>query len=630
MRLWKDRRKGAIFGTSVTLLLPVGFTSWAVTVNPWFMDEPLFFIGLMLLPCALIGFIVGATLARAWFTRTLLTINLLGMSWIFLHPVSDDVEGVDLLVFGIDGATWDVIDKLDMPNISALQEMGSRAVLTSEEPMLSPLLWTTIATGRVPDEHGIQGFNTSADRIQVPRVWDIAAMEGKSVGLYKWLVTHPAETIEAGGFVVPAWLATETTTAPPELEIIKRIEFSNRLHRANRGDRVSNLEIPFLAIPQGLRFSTLRRAVQLWGGELYRESGPLKRARDLQLIRVWMDRDFYLAQLHRHAPNVTTFTTYATDALSHSHWGFMTQCHDRTTLEFYEDVEECPEWKQAVPEAYRQADTVLGEILDVIGWDTNVMILSDHGFRATSDEDLGSHFRPLTDFLEDRIDTLVGDVTVQRVGKKLIVSLEYVDIGGTPEQRSEALENQRAELEEYLSTLVRLSSRPSEYDPTIQEQVQEPLFITESIPNSSSTVGLTFNDENMSPERLAWDSVRDNRCWSEIAEESCTSNMTNYVEPTDPSAGEHDAAGIILVTGRDVEVEVREEPVRLIDVAPSILTLIGLPASDDMTGDAIWGNELIRVPGEEYLHLAPNQFMETIELDESVIEEQLEALGYQQ
>ena len=86
----------------------------------------------------------------------------------------------------------------------------------------------------------------------------------------------------------------------------------------------------------------------------------------------------------------------------------------------------------------------------------------------------------------------------------------------------------------------------------------------------------------------------------------------------------------ILVSGRDVEHEVREDPVRLIDVAPSLLTLVGLPASDDMPGDALWGNELIRVPGEEYQHLAPNQFLETTEIDQEALEEQLEALGYQQ
>jgi hypothetical protein len=606
MKLLKDRRPGAFFGMSMMLLLPVSFGAWAVTVNPWFMDQPLFFALLVLLPCALVGAVIGALLARAWFSRTLLSLNIVGVAWIFFHPVPQGIDGVQLMVYGMDGATWSLIDKMDLPNIEALQETGSRAVLMSEEPMLSPLLWTTMATGQHPDQHGIRGFNTSADKIEAPRVWDIAAMEGRSVGLYKWLVTHPAKAGEAGGFVVPAWLASDTQTDPEELGIIKQIEFSNRLKRENKAEALPTWKIPLRAIPQGLRFSTLLRAGKLWAAEKFRRPGELKKARDMQLLRVWMDRDFFLAQLHRNPTHIATFTTYATDALSHTHWKWMSDCHNMRTLEFTGSEEDCPEWSRAIPEAYQQADQVLGEILDEVGWDTHVVVLSDHGFRAADEEDAGHYFVPLTTRLEQQLEAVIGPVMVQRLGKKLIVSLEDPNI-----------ETQRAALLNHLEHIV---SGDGDLNPP-------PLFKVSEFPDSRSTIGLTFRDENMSAERLAWERVIDNLCYDTPLQENCDSPLTDYAEPEEASTGEHDAAGIILASGPDIEPGVLERTAELVDIAPTLLTLIGLPASEEMVGEVLWGNELIRVPGEEYWHLAPTSFMEYTETGDAMTD-QLEALGY--
>ena len=177
-----------------------------------------------------------------------------------------------------------------MPNLSVFKPRA-RSILESEEPMLSP--FSTNGHGTTSREHGIRNFNTSVDRVRVARVWDIADMEGLSVGLYKWLVTHPAEAGESGGFVVPAWLAEEPHCDTPELSIIKQIELSNRLKRKNKAEQLANWQIPFLAIPRGLRFSTLRHATFLWLAEKVRRPGPKEKERDMQLLRVWMDRDFF-------------------------------------------------------------------------------------------------------------------------------------------------------------------------------------------------------------------------------------------------------------------------------------------------------------------------------------------------
>jgi arylsulfatase A-like enzyme len=268
-----------------------------------------------------------------------------------------------------------------------------------------------------------------------------------------------------------------------------------------------------------------------------------------------------------------------------------------------------------VPDAYRQADEVLGEILDTVGWETNIVVLSDHGFRAANEDDAARYFIPLTSHLQKRLENIPGPsgfpmfkgIQVQRLGKKLVVSLNDIDLNA-----------QRKALNEYLDQL-------------IQESTGEPLFVWEDMPNSASTVGLTFRVEELDNSRLGWDSVLDKVCWDNPALDGsldgCTVSLSKYAEPDEPHQGEHDANGIILASGPSVEHEIRSEPAQLIDVAPTLLTLLGLPTSDDMKGKVLWGNKLLPVPAVDYMQLAPSHYLEETDLNKAM-EQELEALGY--
>src|SRR5262249_28226205 len=73
--------------------------------------------------------------------------------------------GVDhgrVVVFGIDGADWQVIEPLvargRLPHFKRLIEEGATRTLLAMEPSAAPSLWTTIATGVRPERHGIHGF----------------------------------------------------------------------------------------------------------------------------------------------------------------------------------------------------------------------------------------------------------------------------------------------------------------------------------------------------------------------------------------------------------------------------------------------------------------------------------------
>lgn len=115
-----------------------------------------------------------------------------------------------LLLVGWDAADWQVIDPLikggKMPVLASLVSSGIRSDLFTLEPKLSPLLWTTIATGRTPDRHGIANFVepkpdgsglrvASSTSRKVKALWNIASQSGLRSQVTGWYASHPAEPI---------------------------------------------------------------------------------------------------------------------------------------------------------------------------------------------------------------------------------------------------------------------------------------------------------------------------------------------------------------------------------------------------------------------------------------------------
>ncbi len=84
----------------------------------------------------------------------------------FLLGCSGERQG-RVIVLGIDGLDPATIDLLmsegRLPNFARMRSDGAYGKLKAAPPLLSPVLWTTIATGKGPTEHGIGHF-TAIDR----------------------------------------------------------------------------------------------------------------------------------------------------------------------------------------------------------------------------------------------------------------------------------------------------------------------------------------------------------------------------------------------------------------------------------------------------------------------------------
>lgn len=115
-----------------------------------------------------------------------------------------------VLLVGWDGADWELLEPFArrgvMPNLDRLMRAGSWGELVSITPLLSPLIWTTMATGAGPEEHGILDFvevdqetgvkvPVTGRQRSVPALWNMASAAGLSVAATGWWATWPAEPV---------------------------------------------------------------------------------------------------------------------------------------------------------------------------------------------------------------------------------------------------------------------------------------------------------------------------------------------------------------------------------------------------------------------------------------------------
>ena len=249
-----------------------------------------------------------------------------------------------LTVVGLDAATLDVIEPLvadrQLPTLGRLLETGSGGVLRSTTHPLTPQAWATLVTGVNAGRHGIWDFterDESGYRLRfvngsfrrAPAIWDRLAAKGRRSGLVGIPFTWPAPRIE--GFSVAGFDAAareEGMTHPAGLvsEIARRygsIELDNRFPLGKDG-RV-DLEI-------------------------------VRRAADQKV-----DLTLWLAE--RFEPSLLFVVFMAADHIQHLCW-----------TDWERDGAASP-----LAEVYRLLDERLGRILEWLGPDHDVLVVSDHG-----------------------------------------------------------------------------------------------------------------------------------------------------------------------------------------------------------------------------------------------------------
>src|SRR6266545_3357219 len=203
-------------------------------------------------------------------------------------------EGPRVLLIGLDGADMRIVDRLvregKLPTFARLKREGAWGPLRSVEPLLSPLVWTSMATGRRPQDHGVFDFveitpdgkptPITSTRRRVPALWNLASSYGRTSGFIGWYASYPAE--EVRGFTVSDRLAfhqvksaraTQGATYPESLAAELRRELG-KIHVTSEFYRK-------IAPALEKRFSTDLLAVYFEGidacGHLFMEDAPPRR-----------------------------------------------------------------------------------------------------------------------------------------------------------------------------------------------------------------------------------------------------------------------------------------------------------------------------------------------------------------
>lgn len=295
-------------------------------------------------------------------------------------------NGKKLLLIGWDAADWQIINPLiadgTMPNLAKLIQRGVWGNLASMSPMLSPMLWTSIGTGKRPHKHGIFGFvEPKPDRSGVRpasslsrkthNLWNMMHRAGLRSNAVAWYASHPAEPVN--GAVVSNLYPVATPDGDTHLSPLP----PGTVHPGRLAEPLGNFRIH----PAELTISDL---------------GPfLTPEQDVTLE----DDTKLLGKLQKQLAEVTRTHTAATALMEKEPWDFMTVyyasidhfCHE--FMEFRAPQREgisdrdFRNFRDVVDNAYRFHDLMLGRKLQMIDDDTIVLICSDHGF-------LNDHMRP--------------------------------------------------------------------------------------------------------------------------------------------------------------------------------------------------------------------------------------------
>ena len=291
-----------------------------------------------------------------------------------------------ILWLGLDGLDWELLDRLvadgRMPNWKRLTGEGWTARLMSFSPPLSPIVWTSIATGVGPEVHRVLDFQevdpASGERVPisgrsraVPAIWNLASSAGASVGVVGWWATHPAE--EVNGFFVSDRASPILFEGLPRAGVAYPAALSPGLEQVLARDGVvSDEELArFVDVPA----SEIHR-VRAGGAGLEDPIAALSRIVASTRVQQRIGRDLY----DRNLPDLMMLYFEGTDAIGHV---FAPYVAPRLACVSESDF---AKYRRAADDYYALIDEVIGQWMRRADEDGATLIVnSDHGFRWGAD-----------------------------------------------------------------------------------------------------------------------------------------------------------------------------------------------------------------------------------------------------
>ena len=495
-----------------------------------------------------------------------------------------------VVVIGWDGASFRSIDPLvaagRLPNVQRLLERGTSARLRSTIIPISSAAWAGAVTGKHPGQTGVYSFFepvpgstevslVSSKSVRAAPIWRILTGHEKRSIVFGVPITYPPEKID--GVMVSGMLA------PFEADYAHPPEYAEELR--SRGF------VPDLGI--------------------WRENQPASLERfDTQLE---IKRDAVLELLGDDDWDLAWIVFKSLDVMKHRVYRGPTE--------------------EPVASHYEKLDRVLGDILDQVGEDTDVLLISDHGFktyrlmfnlhawllqegfsvpRAANDDDAAARDADLASRRASEHKRRMESLDLAKT-KAFATACEghfgslRLNLAGR--DHTEATETTRDALTEIAARLRALK------DPVSGKAIMREVIETKDLypgPYLDRIPDLVFE---VDPRYLV-SSAQSDRVFARMP----------------APRPDHDRNGIFIAAGPGCEPSTERGEREIFDVAPTVLHLLGLPVYQEMNGAVALTSSTVQRIAEasdaKYVAERPADRRRTSESDEDEVRQRLKDLSY--
>jgi len=463
----------------------------------------------------------------------------------------------DLIILGVDGMTWKVADillsKNKMPNLQVFLDGGVKAYLDACDPLLTPIIWTSISSGVKPPKHGVSSFFNVPNDIKVPRIWDILSNERDfTYGLFRWPITGSQINNNNEKFVIPPLglggpLVENHSINPESYKYVTNL-FGSRFKKGKgiiwKLKKLENIIAESLnSFKLGLNFKTFLRYYRYLIFRSYYNSIDIHRNRyERNLLKMDIYQQVSLNLMDKFRSNFTGIYIEETDHFGHLFW---------------KDMVDNGPYRSALFESYIKFDNYLGEVSKRAGPNTTILIISDHGMRAINEKDL----RINSDLLFKRLN-LSSSLNKWQQSPKLYL---------WPDKNDKNL-NTSAKLID-LFTNVKLKSFSHEVF-NIKENEAGGISLS-----FSKKVSEKLYDDEIIKEEIIFDSK--SICYLK--------DIIEYPD-IDKLSGTHDSKGIFAIKGPNVKKGIELLTgctINAYDVFPTLAYNFGLPISEEIDGRVV-------------------------------------------
>ena len=455
-----------------------------------------------------------------------------------------------ILLVEVNEVTWNLIDPLieqgRLPTFARLKREGAWASPMSVDlpPQLDPwITWTTVYTGRPQSDHNVFFLQQPPETIRAKRIWEICHEAGLSVGVYGSLCSWPPQKVQ--GFYIPDTFAPDTATQPEFLQSVQKLNLtytrSVRLPSDQDGV-IFKAKLGLKLLKLGLSASTISRIASQLTRERLNASLRWQRV----ALQPVVNFDFFSRLYRRYQPEFASFHTNHVAHYMHTYWKAMQpELFPQKTTE-----EERRNYSGTIEHGYRSADELLKRMLGLMGGNTVMVVASSMGQKPF--------------------------ITSLKKGKRVgqLRSLEHlVDILDA-EGRVRALPTMSDQFNLYADTPDTSEFVLSNLKAAYIDSPQRPMFYIDKVENSL-TVTLRHYDETS----------EESRCVFPHRAKQNSFRFEDLVYGTGMvKSGCHDPTGMMMLYGQGIRRGARIGDCTNLDIAPTLLTLLGLPVPEYMKG----------------------------------------------